>query len=165
MAGMPIRRARRMLEEYKKQVALRGGEEPMQLGEGGHYAAIEPPPPVRHIKPPRVAVMGSSPPHQPLPPRHHAAPTPSAAVVPLSEADAQLFAKMRSLALEKAFAFLQKDFSDIEHPAVKAKLLLKQQEVAVSLLSLGGRIDSSVFRGNSTDELGQMLEAIKSAPQ
>ena len=169
MAGRPLRRARLAAEEYQRALALRDGEEPMQLGERT-YSALVAPPPVRHIKVPRA------PQRRPPAPLAEAAPSPIPArraraappePPPMSEADAAVFAEARTLALRTSLDFLKQDLTAEYDPAIRAKLLLKQLEVAQSILSLGGRVDPAGLRGQGGDEkeISDMLAAIKGAPK
>jgi hypothetical protein len=158
---MPIRRARREAAEYQRQLLLRDGEEPMQNPH--HYVALTNPPDVRH---PRITKAMRAP--QPIPgvPRPApAAPAALPAAPPLTEADAAVFSNARTRALEIADAFLKQDFTNEYDPSLKAKLILKQLEVAQNILSLGGRIDPAGLRGAVGDEIGEMLKSIKGEPK
>lgn len=77
----------------------------------------------------------------------------------LDEAEAQIFSKARMAALKLVCDFVSQDL-DPNNPDI-IKLRLKQLEIAQGLLSLSGRIDPTMLRTPTTDELGEMLASLK----
>ena len=79
----------------------------------------------------------------------------------MSAEEAQIFTEARLRALKLTRDFLNRDLSQEYDAALRAKLELKQIELAQGILTLGGRIDPGVMRGQQTDEVGEMLASIK----
>lgn len=76
--------------------------------------------------------------------------------------EASIFSEARLRALKLTRDFLNRDLSEIHDPTLRAKMELKQLELADSLLALGGRIDPAAMRGQSGDEIGAMVADLKS---
>lgn len=159
MAGRPIRRARELLQAQQAEIALRGGAERMHPVDVG-YSTIIDAEPVSHIPPPRR-------PPRPHTPRVKREPAP-VKVPALTQEEAKIFAEARQIASRKVLEFLKRDPYEkigkefvIADASLRHKMEMKQMEISQSVMSLSGRIDPSVMRGQQTDELGELLAAIK----
>lgn len=151
MAGTPIRRARRearVQEEVARRMAELNGQPPPV------FAA---PPPTEEFPPELRAAPIMVPPRRAIVPSVRIADPPAAP--PLSEAEAEMFTRARTLSLKYLLEFLESPIEDYTPGADKLKL--KRVEVAQAVLSLGGRIDPSVLRGQATDEVGEMLAQVR----
>lgn len=157
MAGRPLRRARLALAAQQEALRIRGGEEPLQPAQLG-YEALTHPEPVRHIPIPRAD-------RKPRAPRPHPAAVPqaplpvAAGAPPLTATEAATFTEAREIAIRKMRDFIAQDIDEYHPDATKLKL--KQFEVMQTVLMLGGRIDPAALRGQATDEVGEMLAALK----
>jgi hypothetical protein len=141
MVGTPIKRARReakaRAEEEARLAALNGN---MTLDRRGEPIEFAPPATARiAAPPPRIAPLPATP--------------------PLTQLEAAMFTEARTLSLKHMLEFLKQPIESYTPGADKLKM--KQLEIAQAVLALGGRIDPSVLRGQQTDELGAMLDAIK----
>jgi|SRR5579864_7192933 len=155
MAGQPIRRARREWAEHQRQVALRGGEEPMHPNDLGYQAIVggEPvthPPIPPQERPPRPRVQ-----------RKPREPKPAVKVPALTEEEATVFAEARKIASKKVLDFLKFDLTTVADEGLRHKMLLKQLELSQGIMSLTGRIDPAAMRGQQTDEVAEILARIK----